>query len=154
SRSAASTCTSPTRMRCAPRWFPEPARSPVCTERAESGFLVWSYNRVLGTELKGSAPFWKGRTVLLAGRYELGEELGHGGMGDVRAGRDIRLDRDVAIKLLARPSMANGDARRRFDAEARHAAQLSHPNVVAVFDSGEDDGTAFIVMERLPGGSL
>jgi serine/threonine protein kinase len=92
--------------------------------------------------------------VLIAGRYELGTLLRRGGMADVHAGRDLRLERPVAIKLL-RPDMADrADVRLRFESEARAAARLSHPNAVAVFDTGEHDGTPYIVMERLPGRTL
>jgi serine/threonine protein kinase len=88
---------------------------------------------------------------LVAGRYELDARLGGGGMGDVYAATDRRLLRPVAVKLL-RPDLARDDSiRRRFELEARAAARLSHPNIVTVFDSGEDDGTPYLVMERLPG---
>ncbi len=91
---------------------------------------------------------------VLAGRYELTEVLGQGGMGEVRAARDLRLGRPVAVKTL-RPGLAGkGEVRRRFEAEARAAARLAHPNVVAVYDVGEEDGVPFIVMERLPGPGL
>lgn len=91
---------------------------------------------------------------LLVGRYELREVLGLGGMAEVRDGWDMRLDRAVAIKLLHPTLRAQPDVRSRFEAEARSAAALSHPNIVAVHDYGEDDGTPFIVMERLPGRTL
>ena len=75
-------------------------------------------------------------------------------MGDVYAGHDLRLDREVAIKIM-RPSPTVNDAvRHRFELEARLAARLVHPHVVAVFDSGECDGGPFLVMERLPGRTL
>ncbi len=90
----------------------------------------------------------------IAGRYSVGETLGRGGMGEVRAGRDLRLERDVAIKFLSREVAARPKARDRFDAEARAAARLSHPNIVVVYDSGEHEGVPFLVMERLPGRSL
>ncbi len=91
---------------------------------------------------------------LVGGRYECGPVIGRGAMAEVRAGRDIRLDRPVAIKLLP-PEMAHEPAaRRRFEAEARMAARLVHPNVVTVFDGGEYRSRPFIVMERLPGWTL
>lgn len=90
----------------------------------------------------------------LAGRYELGEVIGRGGMGEVRAGTDHRLGRPVAVKLLRADLADNPEIRVRFEAEARSAARLCHPNVVAVFDTGEEDGRPFIVMERLPGDTL
>jgi hypothetical protein len=91
---------------------------------------------------------------VLADRYRLGELLGRGGMADVYEAVDTRLGRPVAVKML-RPAMAaRPDVRRRFEDEAKAAARLSHPNVVAVFDTGEDDGTPWIVMERLSGETL
>lgn len=90
----------------------------------------------------------------LGGRYQLRDLLGQGGMGEVRDGWDTRLGRPVAIKVL-RPELANQpDLRRRFEAEATAAATLNHPHVVAVYDSGEDAGVPYIVMERLPGRTL
>jgi serine/threonine protein kinase len=90
----------------------------------------------------------------IAGRYAVGETLGRGGMGEVRAGRDVRLERDVAIKLLSPEVAARPKTRERFEAEARAAARLTHANVVLVYDSGEHDGVPFLVMERLPGRTL
>lgn len=96
-----------------------------------------------------------GRTdQLLANRYELRGVLGRGGMAEVRDGWDTRLSRPVAIKLLYPGWNADPGLRQRFEAEARAAAALNHPNVVAVHDSGEHHGTPFIVMERLPGRTL
>lgn len=92
--------------------------------------------------------------ALLAGRYEVRGRLGGGGMAEVRDGWDTRLDRPVAIKLLHPALNAQTDMRNRFDAEARAAAGLNHPNIVAVHDSGEHNGIPFIVMERLPGITL
>ena len=92
--------------------------------------------------------------VLLGGRYALRGVLGRGGMAVVHDGWDTRLGRAVAVKLL-HPGLANDpENRRRFEHEARSAAALSHPNIVAVYDRGEHDGTPFIVMERLPGHTL
>jgi eukaryotic-like serine/threonine-protein kinase len=90
--------------------------------------------------------------ALAGGRYEVERELGRGGMGRVLLARDAALDRYVAVKLLD----AGGDPelRERFLREGRFAAQLSHPNVVAVFDTGEADGRPFVVMEVVEGGSL
>jgi eukaryotic-like serine/threonine-protein kinase len=91
---------------------------------------------------------------LLGGRYELRGILGRGGMAEVRDGWDTRLDRAVAIKLLHPFLSTQTESRRRFEAEARSAAGLNHPNIVAVHDSGEHGNTPYIVMERLPGRSL
>jgi len=91
----------------------------------------------------------------LAGRYALGRVIGRGGMGDVLAGHDERLDRAVAVKFLRDDLARHPDLRRRFESEARAAAGLSHPNVVAIYDTGEtDDGIPYIVMERLRGRTL
>jgi Protein kinase domain len=91
---------------------------------------------------------------VLADRYELGRVLGQGGMARVHQGLDRQLDRQVAIKVLAPPFDRDGDFVERFRREARAAAGLSHPNIVAVFDSGSDDGTHFIVTELVEGETL
>jgi serine/threonine-protein kinase len=91
---------------------------------------------------------------VLGGRYELRGVLGVGGMAEVRDGWDTRLGRAVAVKLLHPALGAQVDARARFEEEARAAARLSHPNIVAVHDYGHHGGTPYIVMERLPGSTL
>lgn len=91
---------------------------------------------------------------LLGGRYELRGVLGRGGMAEVRDGWDTRLDRAVAIKLMHPVLGAQPETRTRFESEARSAAALNHPHIVAVHDSGEHLGMPFIVMERLSGFSL
>jgi serine/threonine protein kinase len=88
---------------------------------------------------------------VVARRYEIGPVLGRGGMGEVRLGRDLRLGREVAIKLLRTDLAQNPVLRHRFEREARAAARISHANVVTIHDTGEDRGVPFIVMERLPG---
>jgi serine/threonine-protein kinase len=75
-------------------------------------------------------------------------------MAEVRAGHDSRLDRPVAIKILLPEIAAQSGLRARFDSEARLAARLAHPNVVSVFDVGEDSGVPYMVMERLSGLTL
>jgi len=70
------------------------------------------------------------------GRFEILAQLGAGGMGDVYRARDSQLGRDVAIKMLPTAFAGNPDRRRRFDREARAAASLNHPNIVAVHDVG------------------
>lgn len=88
------------------------------------------------------------------GRYELGRRLGYGGMATVYSARDLKLDRQVAIKLLADNYAGDEEIRERFMREARLAAKLDHPNVVKVFDVGEDDDRPYIVMEQVDGGTL
>ncbi|WP_426564321.1 Stk1 family PASTA domain-containing Ser/Thr kinase [Angustibacter sp. McL0619] len=98
---------------------------------------------------------------LLGGRYEVGELLGRGGMADVHLGRDTRLGRSVAIKML-RSDLARDPAfQARFRREAQSAAALNHPAVVAVYDSGEEpanegggEHTPYIVMEYVEGRTL
>jgi eukaryotic-like serine/threonine-protein kinase len=92
---------------------------------------------------------------LLAGRYELGERLGVGGMSTVRLARDRRLEREVAIKVLAEHLAEDPQFVARFRREALAAASLVHPNIVQVFDFGLDEpsGRHYIVMERINGQS-
>ena len=104
--------------------------------------------------MPGTAPSRLAAGTLLADRYEVGQLLGRGGMAEVYAGTDRRLDRPVAVKLLTSEMGARADVRTRFEAEARAAASLSHPGVVAVYDTGEHQGVLYIVMERLPGETL
>jgi serine/threonine-protein kinase len=94
------------------------------------------------------------KPLVLAERYELGAVIGRGAVGQVYSARDLRLGREVAVKVLRPELAADPDTRRRFESEARLAARLDHPNVVAVFDCGESDGVPYLVMERLPGRSL
>jgi serine/threonine protein kinase len=87
-------------------------------------------------------------------RYEIKERLGHGGMATVYSARDLKLDRQVAIKVLADNFAGDDEVRRRFSREARLAAKLDHPNIVQVFDVGEDDDRPYIVMEQVDGGTV
>jgi serine/threonine protein kinase len=93
------------------------------------------------------------RTVA-GGRYLIENTLGHGGMAVVYLAQDRELRRPVALKLLAENLAGDGDFRERFVREARLAARLSHPNVVHVYDAGEDEGRPFIVMEYVAGETL
>ena len=94
------------------------------------------------------------RRRVLAGRYEILGPLGRGGMAEVYRGRDRVLDRDVAIKVLAGRLGGEERSLARFRREARAAASLCNPNVVAVHDAGVDGGEHFIVMELVDGPSL
>jgi serine/threonine protein kinase len=91
---------------------------------------------------------------LIGDRYELDERLGHGGMATVYRAHDRKLDREVAIKLLADNFAGDEEVRRRFSREARLAAKLDHPNVIQVFDVGEEDERPYIVMEYVEGGTI
>jgi eukaryotic-like serine/threonine-protein kinase len=89
------------------------------------------------------------------GRYELIRPLGHGAMATVDLAHDVELDRPIALKRLAENLARDQELRRRFLREARLAARLAHPNVVRVFDVGEDDdGRPFIAMEYVEGETL
>ncbi len=91
---------------------------------------------------------------LLAGRYELLGHVARGGMADVYEARDTLLDRRVAVKVLHSQYSSDEAFVKRFRREAQAAANLSHPNIVAIFDWGEDASTYFIVMELVDGRSL
>jgi len=92
---------------------------------------------------------------LLGQRYRLGEVIGRGGMAEVRIGQDVRLGRDVAIKVLRDDLARDPLFRSRFRREAQSAASLDAPTVVAVYDTGEDErGVPWIVMEYVDGRTL
>ncbi len=89
---------------------------------------------------------------VIGGRYRLVEHIDRGGAADVWLARDERLDRDVAVKLLG--AEADNAFRERFTHEARQAASVTHPNVVTVFDEGQEGGDAYMVMEYVRGKTL
>jgi eukaryotic-like serine/threonine-protein kinase len=93
-------------------------------------------------------------TDRVIGHYRILEKIGSGAMGEVFRARDERLGRDVALKLIRPASSENPDHLRRFELEARAAAALNHPNIVAVYDVGFDHGTPYIVCELLEGKTL
>ena len=88
------------------------------------------------------------------GPYEVLAPLGAGGMGEVYRARDERLGREVAIKVLPADSSADADRLRRFEQEARTVGALNHPNLVAVFDTGQHEGNPYVVFELLDGVTL
>ena len=90
----------------------------------------------------------------LIGHYRVLEKIGAGGMGDVFRARDERLGRDVALKLIRPASSDNPDHLRRFEQEARAAAALNHPNILAIYDVGFEGTTPYIVSELLEGKTL
>jgi beta-lactam-binding protein with PASTA domain/predicted Ser/Thr protein kinase len=95
---------------------------------------------------------------LLSNRYELGDTLGYGGMSEVHKGRDVRLSRDVAVKVLRADLARDPQFQERFRREAQNAAALNHPAIVAVYDTGEtrtaDGSLPYIVMEYVDGRTL
>jgi serine/threonine protein kinase len=112
-------------------------------DRAESGLMelpaVESGGLKSGTKL---------------GSYEILERLGAGGMGVVYRARDTRLERDVAVKILPAGLLADEPTRRRFHKEALALAKLTHPNIAAVYDVGEQGGVDYLVMEYVRGQTL
>ena len=88
------------------------------------------------------------------GPYEILGPLGAGGMGEVYRARDLRLGREVALKVLPESFSRDADRLRRFEQEARAVAALNHPSILAIHDIGEQDGSPFIVSELLEGISL
>ncbi|GHJ46603.1 putative serine/threonine-protein kinase PknB [Catellatospora sp. TT07R-123] len=96
---------------------------------------------------------------LLGGRYQVGELLGYGGMAEVHRGRDLRLGRDIAIKMLRTDLARDATFQMRFRREAQNAAALNHPAIVAVYDTGEERAPTgevlpYIVMEFVAGHTL
>ena len=94
----------------------------------------------------------------ISDRYELGPALGYGGMSEVHGGRDVRLGRDVAIKVLRADLARDPQFQIRFRREAQNAAALNHPAIVAVYDTGDtpthDVPLPYIVMEHVAGRTL
>ncbi len=88
------------------------------------------------------------------GPYEIQSPLGAGGMGEVYRARDTRLGRDVALKILPESFARETDRLHRFEQEARAVAALNHPNILAIFDTGQNNGSPFLVSELLEGETL
>ncbi len=93
-------------------------------------------------------PLWR------IGRYSILERIGRGGMGMVYRALDASLEREVAIKILTAEGLRDTAARQRFEIEAKAAAQLQHPNIVTIYELGEERGVPFIAMELLGGTDL
>lgn len=96
----------------------------------------------------------RGAECVLAKRYRVLERLGAGGMGAVYRARDIKLDRDVAIKLLPAELVSDSDAVARFHREAKALAKLSHPAIIQAYDAEEDRGQQLLVLEYVPGATM
>ena len=88
------------------------------------------------------------------GPYEILERIGRGGMGEVYRAHDARLQRKVAIKIVASRGAADPALRERFDREARAVAALSHPNILAIYDVGDHEGVPYVAVELLEGDTL
>ena len=88
------------------------------------------------------------------GPYEIQSLVGAGGMGEVYRAHDSRLNRTVAIKVLPASFSADRDRLQRFAQEARAAAALNHPNILSIFDIGEEKGAPYVVSELLEGETL
>ncbi len=106
----------------------------------------------------GGAAFARANVAELESRrlgvYEVLHRIGVGGMGEVYLGRDTRIDRTVAIKVLTGEHAENAELRERFEREARAISRLNHPNICTLFDVGEHDGIHFLVMEYIEGETL
>src|SRR6185295_2279931 len=101
--------------------------------------------------IKAAVPLTAGTRL---GPYEVIASLGAGGMGEVHLARDTRLDRKVAIKVLQEGRAAPGMSHERFQSEARAVSSLNHPHICALYDVGEQDGRAYLVMELLDGETI
>src|SRR5215470_14711376 len=94
------------------------------------------------------------RLVSSISHYRIIKKIGAGGMGEVYRARDTRLERTVAVKILAQHLSSTPERRQRFDREARAISSLSHPHICALYDVGQQDGIDYLVMEYIEGDSL
>ncbi len=88
------------------------------------------------------------------GPYEIQSPLGEGGMGEVYRARDTRLERSVAIKILASHLSSSPELKQRMEREAKAISALNHPHICHLYDVGSHDGTEYLVMELLEGETL
>src|SRR6201981_358054 len=88
------------------------------------------------------------------GPYEIQSQLGAGGMGEVYRALDTRLDRTVAVKVLASHLSSSPELKQRMEREARTISSLNHPNICTLYDIGSQDGTNYLVMEYVEGETL
>src|SRR6516225_2643773 len=128
-----------------------PADSPLTADEAAARLIE---KKVLTPYQAEQLLAGRAEECVIAGRYQILEKLGEGGMGAVYKAHDTQLDRDVAVKVLPGHHLNNADAIARFQREARALAKLSHPNIIQAYDSGEDKGRHFLVMEYVEGASL
>src|SRR5215208_604216 len=134
------------RCGCSPGW------SACCTRSGAEASGSACGCDACGARRLGSFPGVVGEKI--AGRYEVEELVGHGGMSSVYRARDSLLERHVALKILHEQYNADDDFVERFKREARSVAQLQHPNIVTVIDRGEADDRQFIVFEYIDGENL
>lgn len=125
--------------------------SLLVQESRAAGFMSTPAAAMAGATSEGGVTSFTGQRI---GAYEIESLLGAGGMGDVYRARDTRLDRTVAIKILHDVLAGDSQTRERFDREARAISQLDHPNICALYDVGEHQGAAYLVMQYLEGETL
>src|SRR5260221_30173 len=136
--------------RCSPGAWSRRAARQSCRSARRSGRAANPAPTLLPMDTALSPPVGQ----LLGGRYHVDSRIARGGMATVYLGTDTRLDRVVALKI-AHPELSDDAAFvRRFIGEARSAARLSSPNVVAIFDQGSDKRLHYIAMEYVPGRTL
>ncbi len=123
----------------------------LAADRADDVFLEQPALQVLAEQLAHGATSLIGTQL---GDYRIESLLGAGGMGEVYSAHDVRLDRDVALKVLDRTATSTPSDLQRFEQEARSASSLNHPNIVTVYGVGEGSGIAYIAMERVQGRTL
>jgi serine/threonine protein kinase/Tol biopolymer transport system component len=119
-----------------------------CMEGSSAASFHWGIGIVYSS---ASMPLTTGAKI---GPYEIRSPIGAGGMGEVYRAVDSRLGRDVALKVLPKTFACDSERLHRFEQEARAVAALNHPNILAVFDVGEQDGAPYLVSELLEGESL
>jgi serine/threonine protein kinase len=127
------------------------ARSPAAAGVVHRDSDAPSDSQGPPSEPPSSIDTFLGRTI---GGYHLVEKIGQGGMGVVYKGRQVSLDRVVAVKILSKQLYDNEEFIKRFEREAKAVARINHPNIVAVYDFGQHDGLWFMVTEFVEGSSL
>ena len=123
----------------------------LLTQDAESGAVLAVPGRVAGAMLAGMTPRPMPERI---GSYRILAFIGAGGMGEVYRARDVKLDRDVAIKVLPRDAADDPERRSRLLREARAVAALNHPNICTIYEVGESDGSVYLAMEMIDGRPL
>ena len=134
----------------------QPRRATFPDQHSTSGFPRYSGDGCRQLVVAGAARITAMSlpTGTRLGPYEIVGPLGAGGMGEVYRATDSRLNRTVAIKILSDESAADADRRERFEREAKAISALDHPNICALYDVGDHDGTYFLVMPCLEGQTL